>query len=175
MILAAAGLWACNGGSEALQPAADEQAAVGDSAVQEAAPDGEKAAQEGSDKTFGQALSEREPVTLTSVYGKADEYLGQTVTIKSEIADVCQKAGCWAVLTEGDLAMRVTIPEHDWALPKDCAGQTGMFEGKIVKADTRKKTVEHFKGESMKPEVMPEVTQEVLLAMELTGARLLGS
>ena len=69
---------------------------------------------------------------------------------------------------------RVTIPAHDWALPKDGAGANATFEGKVVEGDTRKSTLEHIAGESQKPSEMPELRNEVVLALELNGARFSG-
>jgi len=122
-------------------------------------------------KVFGEVPTVAETTAMKAIFADPDAWMGKTVAIETEIADVCQKAGCWAVLSDGEHSMRVTIPKHDWALPKDSTGQKALFQGKVVKGKTSKKVIEHYAGESNKPEIMPETTQEVVLAMELSGAR----
>ncbi len=106
---------------------------------------------------FGKApAADAETTTVGAIYAAPDAFLGKTVVVSSEIKDVCQKAGCWAVLAEGEHAMRVKITDHSWALPKDCAGKSAVFEGKIIDGAVSKKVAKHYAGESQKPDAMPE-------------------
>ena len=46
------------------------------------------------------------PVTSVDFLAAPEKYDGKTLMVEGRIADVCQKAGCWLVLAEGDKAHR---------------------------------------------------------------------
>src|SRR5215207_7738938 len=58
---------------------------------------------------FGEAFSKAKLVKLKEVAQNADKYNGKTVKLKGTIKDVCQREGCWLVLTDGEREVRVAM------------------------------------------------------------------
>jgi Domain of unknown function (DUF4920) len=53
--------------------------------------------------------------------------LGKPVKLSGRIGQVCQQAGCWMMLTDGDAAVRVKFGEHAFVIPKDSQGEALVF------------------------------------------------
>jgi hypothetical protein len=74
------------------------------------------------------------PVPLAQVLADPDTYQDQTVAVSGRIAKVCQKKGCWIMLTDGDAAARV-MTGHEYFLPKDASGEAvaiGTLSAKVM-------------------------------------------
>ena len=97
-----------------------------------------------------------EVVTAASVLAAPADFVGRPLSVEGRVADVCQKAGCWMVVTDGDKTMRVRMKDHAFSVAKDSTGKTCRVQGEVVALDVDPDTIAHFKGESAKPEVMPE-------------------
>jgi hypothetical protein len=69
--------------------------------------------------------------------------------ISGRVGQVCQKAGCWMTLTDGDAMARV-MTDHKFALPKELSGQVVVF-GKLEAIDLDEKEVAHMAKDSGKP------------------------
>lgn len=93
--------------------------------------------------------------------------LGQSVVVDGRIADVCQTAGCWMVLTDGDKLMRIRMKDHAFSVPKDTGGKPTRVFGTVVRKDIHPKMVEHFRSESTRPEAMPETQAGTTATYEL--------
>ncbi len=55
----------------------------------------------------------------------------QVVKVSGRIGQVCQAEGCWMMLTDGDVAVRVKFGDHAFVIPKDSQGNAiarGQFE-----------------------------------------------
>jgi hypothetical protein len=88
-------------------------------------------------KAFGDSLqSKSAPIALADAINAAstDEKAATPVRIEAKVVDVCQKKGCWMMLTDGKSTMRVTFKDYGFFMPKDITGKTIIAEG-IVKAD----------------------------------------
>ena len=102
------------------------------------------------------------PFTVEAVLPAADlladpaAYVGQTVRVEGRVADVCQQAGCWMVLAEGDKSIRVMMKDHAFAVDKGGTGAIADIEGEVVETPIDPATVEHLASESQNPDVMPE-------------------
>lgn len=74
---------------------------------------------------YGAKLAETAPaaVSLDSVVAKPEASLGKTGAFSGRITQVCQKQGCWLVLSadNGDFA-RVFMHDHAFSVPKDASG-----------------------------------------------------
>lgn len=64
---------------------------------------------------------------LATVMGDKTE---MPVKITGEVADVCQKKGCWMELKTADgKGLRITFKDYGFFMPKDCHGKTAIAEG----------------------------------------------
>lgn len=134
---------------EAGEAAAHEGAEAG--AVAEAAP----AAVDGWTH-YGEAFALAEVVPAHELLADPAAFAGKTVRVEGRVADVCQKAGCWMVLTEDEKMIRVTMKDHKFAVAKDGAGRTASVEGLLVEKKRDAKDVEHFASEAGDPSLVPE-------------------
>lgn len=106
--------------------------------------------------TFGEAFPDGDAVAAAALLDDPEPFVGQSLVVEGRVADVCQKAGCWMVIADGDRTMRVMMKDHAFAVPKDCDGEVARVAGTVVAKDVDAATVAHFEGEAAKPEVMPE-------------------
>jgi len=106
--------------------------------------------------SFGETITLAEVVTAADLFKDPSTYMGEPHVFEGRVADVCQKAGCWMVISHQDKTMRVRMKGHDFAVAKDGTGSLAQIQGEVVSIELNEADVEHFRGESEKPEVMPE-------------------
>lgn len=107
----------------------------------DSAPAAAKPAQTTRDgSVYGAKLPEPAPATvrLDDVVAKPDALLGTTGAFSGRITQVCQKQGCWMVLStdNGEFA-RVTMHDHAFGVPKDAKGEAvvyGTLDAKTLSA-----------------------------------------
>lgn len=81
-------------------------------------------------KVFGAkpAIS-AEPITLTQAV--AVENIGKNVKVQAKVEEVCQSMGCWLIVREGEVIVRIKTKDHKFFVPKNIAGRTVVVEGII--------------------------------------------
>lgn len=67
----------------------------------------------------------------------------QAQAFTGRITEVCQKKGCWVVLTDGDQWARVKFANHDIDLPRDLAGPATVY-GQLVAVEISDKRAKHY-------------------------------
>jgi hypothetical protein len=74
-----------------------------------------------------------EQVTLAALLANPDQYNGKTVKTEGEIAQVCQRMGCWMELRAdaSSPAVRVPMAGHSFYLPRDVAGRRATVQGTV--------------------------------------------
>ena len=90
---------------------------------------------------YGAALPEHAPapVAIETVAANTSAHVGRSGAWSGRIAEVCQKQGCWLVLTgeHGELA-RVFMHDHAFSVPKNASGAAivyGTLSEKQLSAD----------------------------------------
>ncbi|MAY81931.1 MAG: hypothetical protein CL930_14265 [Deltaproteobacteria bacterium] len=96
------------------------------------------------------------PVAAKALLDNPEPFVNKTITVQGRVADVCQKAGCWMVIAEGDKSMRIRMAKHAFSVAKDGAGSTCQIQGEVVARKVEPAQVAHFESESKNKEVMPE-------------------
>lgn len=79
-------------------------------------------------KSYGAAMPAA-PATQT-VADAAPQFaamVGQKVKMSGRIGKVCQAKGCWMMLTEGEMAIRVKFGSDSFFIPKDSSGNAVAF------------------------------------------------
>ncbi|TVQ90110.1 MAG: DUF4920 domain-containing protein [Deltaproteobacteria bacterium] len=132
------------------------------SAPAEPAPDVERAESAAQTEwaTFGEHFTETEPTSLSDLLAQANEHLGSQVTVEGRISEVCQKAGCWLVVSEGDQHMRVRMKDHAFSVDKDGAGRVGLIQGELISREVDASEVAHYAEETREGGVVPEHTAQ---------------
>lgn len=124
--------------------------------------------------TYGTPLAEGAVLTAAALMADPATHVDQTIRVQGRVTDVCQKAGCWMVIAEGEKTMRVTMKEHSFSVAKDGSGSDCVVEGVLTAKAVDPETVAHYEGESAKPEAMPEKQAKDGTVYELvaTGVKL---
>lgn len=127
------------------QPAAAAQPAA------EAQPAGAVARDDANWKYFGAPFSVGEPLAASAVLAEPDRFAGKPVRFRGELTEVCQKAGCWAVVRDdAGNAMRITMKDHSFGIDKDTKGKACDIEGELVKKAVDPERIAHFESEGAK-------------------------
>ena len=127
-------------------------------------------------KHYGAPFSKAETARLEEISKDADKYHGKTVQVKGEIKDVCQREGCWIVLTDGKREMRVKMKDHAFVVPKDSFHKKVVVEGVIEKQTISEEMARHYAEEAADKTVKPESIKgpQVVITMIATGVRIDG-
>ena len=144
---------------EAATPAVTQEARPVEAKAEPAA----QAAQE-----FGGEFTIAEAIPASQLFAAPESFVGKQVHVEGQVSDVCQKMGCWMVISEGEEHMRVTTKGHNFFVAKDGSGSKCAIEGTVIKKEANKERSEHFKSESSadapipKGELENEATYEIV-------------
>lgn len=125
---------------------------------------------------YGEAFTIDQVITADALLATPGDFDGKTVRVRGRVADVCQKAGCWMVLThdtaEGSRTMRIRMKDHGFSVAKDCTGSFAVVEGQVVGKEVDAAETAHFASESNKPEMMPENDAKRVYEIVATAVRI---
>lgn len=96
---------------------------------------------DGTPGHFGAAFALGEAKPLSEVLAAAPE---GAVQVRGEIDSVCQKAGCWMVLKEGEMKARILMKDHGFTVPMDAKGKSAVVEGTLEARTFNEKEVKHL-------------------------------
>jgi hypothetical protein len=97
---------------------------------------------------YGAGITLEHVSDLDAVLRDAEAHTEEPVLLRGRISDVCQKKGCWTVLSSGDANVRVRFKDYGFFLPKDCSGQTAYIEGVVQIATLSESEARHYSSES---------------------------
>lgn len=66
------------------------------------------------------------------------------VCVSAKVVDVCQKKGCWMILTDGEHSVRVTFKDYAFFVPKDIVGKTVQAQGVIGETVLSEADARHY-------------------------------
>lgn len=115
---------------------------------------------------YGAPFTVTAAVPASAVLGAPQDHAKAPVRMTGELTEVCQKAGCWAVIRDdAGHSIRVTMKDHAFGIAKDAAGKACDLEGTLVKKAVDPATVEHYKseGSSGAPEAGKAETWELVV------------
>jgi hypothetical protein len=96
------------------------------------------------------------------------------VLVSGEVESVCQKAGCWLVVKDGEAHARILMKDHAFTVPMDTKGKPVVVEGTLEARTFNEAQVKHLEkdGGGDPAAVAGERTEYVLTA---TGIELKNS
>ena len=96
-------------------------------------------------------------MSIEAAAGKVDALKGQPQAYSGRITQVCQKMGCWIVLTgeDGKFA-RVAMHDHGFGVPKDAKGEAVVYGTLSEKAISKKET-DHLVADGAKAPASQEL------------------
>ena len=123
---------------------------------------------------YGADFTLTEVMPVATLMASPEDYVGQTVLVEGEVADVCQKMGCWMVIGHQDQTMRIMMKDHSFSVAVDGAGGNCQIEGVVNKVEVDPEMVEHLESESVNVEAMPErqATGSVTYQLEASSVRM---
>lgn len=87
-----------------------------------------------------------EAVSIETAMAQPENYMQNNHLISGNVTKVCQKKGCWMILTEGDAFARVDFNDHAFLIPKDSNGRAEVY-GRLVKKELTEKQRAHYASE----------------------------
>lgn len=89
-------------------------------------------------------------MSIDAASSKVDALTNQPQAYSGRITQVCQKMGCWMVLTgeDGKFA-RVAMHGHSFGIPKDSKGEALVY-GTLTEKDISKKESDHLVADGAK-------------------------
>jgi hypothetical protein len=114
---------------------------------------------------FGAELDQGRAVTpLAEILAAPAQFEGQVVKTEGEIAQVCQRMGCWMELRSdaNSPGIRVPMANHAFFLPRDVAGRRATIEGTVQLEGLSAEQREHLEAEGA-------TATERALSIEATG------
>ncbi len=91
-------------------------------------------------ETSSNAVSVTEAMTNTEMHNKE-------IIVSGEAVDVCQKKGCWLVVSDGASQMRVTFKDYGFFVPTDISGKVTL-QGVVLTEELPEETAKHYAEES---------------------------
>ncbi|MGM0574786.1 MAG: DUF4920 domain-containing protein [Myxococcota bacterium] len=96
-------------------------------------------------KHYGEAFSVKEQKNLAAVLS-GDDVPDAPVRVSGTIEEVCQKAGCWFVLEDGEKKARITMGRA-FTVPKDSKGRKAQVEGTVTVRTFTEEQVKHLEAD----------------------------
>lgn len=123
--------------------------------------------------TFGQAPDPKaKTVWLTKAVAKRT--FDAPLSVRAMVKEVCQKKGCWMILTDGKSSVRVTFKDYGFFVPKDLAGHLVVVEGVLSEEVLTEDEARHYAEDAgkTKREIDKIKGDQRELSFEATGVRI---
>lgn len=104
-----------------------------------------------ADEKLGAPLTIKEQTPIAGLMAKPVRFVGRTVQVKGKVTEVCQKMGCWIMLTDPvtGAAVRIKASDGEIVFPKESVGKIAIAEGVFNQTRlTREQAVERARHES---------------------------
>lgn len=124
---------------------------------------------------YGAGLSKKKLPTpsLKELLKDTKKYEKKTIRVKGKIQDVCQKKGCWLLLTSDKKTMRVRFKDYKFFVPTNAKGYVVTLEGTAVATEISEKLAKHYAEESGDKEAAKKIKgPQKTVAFTATGIKL---
>ncbi len=103
-------------------------------------------------RDFGEAIRSGKLVALDELVRDPERFAGRDVLIRGRISDVCQKKGCWTILSSEESHVRVDFKDYGFFVPTSSSGKLAYVEGRVKIARVSEGDARHYAGESTSPD-----------------------
>ena len=112
-------------------------------------------------------------MSLKALLKDTKKHEGKPIRVKGKIQDVCQKKGCWLLLTSDKKTMRVRFKDYKFFVPTNAKGYTVILEGQAKATEISEKLAKHYAEESGNKEAAKKIKgPQKTVAFTATGLRL---
>jgi len=95
---------------------------------------------------FGASVDDSgEPVSLRELVAAGDEQAGHEVLLKTRIAKVCRKKGCFFIARDGNAVARITFKDYGFFIPTDSAGKEVLLNGTFERREITAAQAKHYR------------------------------
>lgn len=112
-------------------------------------------------KTFGKMDPATAPNTkMADILKSYDKYKGQPVAMTGSVKKVCQMSGCWFEMADGKDAVRITMKDYGFTVPKDLLNKSVKVVGVMEQKEMPVKAIKHYMKDEGRPQAeIDNVTQ----------------
>jgi hypothetical protein len=124
---------------------------------------------------YGAGLTLEEATPLRDVVSRPEQYADRTLLVKGRIRDVCQRKGCWMILTDGESQMRVRFADYGFFVPKDSSGKDAWVEGRVAVEEISEKEARHYEAEAIDGDPSRIHGPQRVVSFTATGVRVVSA
>lgn len=96
-------------------------------------------------EVFGAAMPDQATaISLGELVADAEARQGQDVVVKTRVAKVCQKKGCFFIAQEGANSARITFKDYSFFIPSDAGGKQVMLAGTFSRKPVSAEQAAHY-------------------------------
>lgn len=85
-----------------------------------------------------------EPQRLAEIIAAGEQYAGRQVHATANVAQVCQKKGCFLLAQDGEAVARVTFADYGFFVPTDSGGKEVTIVGTFNRKEISEAQARHF-------------------------------
>lgn len=113
-------------------------------------------------------------IEFSDLLKNASENNDKVVIVKGDVSEVCQKMGCWMVMSGGGKSVRIKTL-HEFFLPKDIAGSKAIVIGTFRVTEITEDMARHYNEESKNPAIKTEdiIGPQKVYEMDAMGIKIL--
>lgn len=82
--------------------------------------------------------------TLGDLIARREELAGKPVNIRTNVAQVCQKKGCFFIARDGDYVARVKFADYGFFIPTDSSGKDVVLSGILELQEVTSEEQAHY-------------------------------
>ena len=90
--------------------------------------------------------------TLADLIAHREELAGKSVSIRTNVAQVCQKKGCFFIARDGDYVARVKFADYGFFIPTDSSGKDVVLNGILELQEVSNEEKAHYAADLGEPE-----------------------
>jgi hypothetical protein len=96
---------------------------------------------------YGKEIELTEKTLISDILADPLEYVGKTVLVEGEIAEVCAMAGCWMKLKSDKVGdIRIKVKDGEIVFPVEAKGSNALVEGTVYAIEfTQEEAVDYLK------------------------------
>jgi hypothetical protein len=108
----------------------------------------EPVVKDASSETYGQVLNTAlKEVSISDLATDSAQYINQPFQLKTRIAKVCQKKGCFFIAQQNEHVFRVSFKDYGFFIPTDSSGKTVLLNGELIQKEISEEQAAHFSAD----------------------------
>lgn len=125
----------------------------------------------------GDTITPEGSITVSQAIEKLErEGKVANIKVRGKVSAVCQKKGCWMIITDGDKEIKVVFKDYSFFVPKDIAGYEVIVEGPLFYETISVEQRKHYAQDAgSSPEEIEKITEPLKIPMiEARGVIIIG-